>query len=96
MATTTKKPTRKKAPAKKTTHRKATKTGQKVHSFRVTKDYTPFFTFRITRQTVYWLILVAFVIVMQIWVLSVLNQVNTAINDLTIQSSRTPLMTTKK
>ena len=75
MATTTKKPTRKKAPAKKTTHRKATKAGQKVHSFRVTRDYTPFFTFRISHQTFYWLILAAIVVGLAAWVLSISIQV---------------------
>jgi len=57
-------PKLKKTPIKKTT----AKTG--MRSFRVSKDDMPFGTFRVTRQTVYWVILVAFIIFAQLWIIN--------------------------
>ena len=85
MATTkkpaTKKPvskatTAKKAPAKKTVAAKASpkktsskKTDLGYRSFKVSAPVESFTTFKITRQTVYWIILVAFIIFVQLWIL---------------------------
>lgn len=78
---TTKKPVSKtsavkKAPAKKAV---ATKTATKkapvkkavagYRSFKVSAPTESFTTFKITRQTVYWIILVAFIIFVQLWIL---------------------------
>lgn len=68
--------TTKKAPAKKSatarTHKKTpTKKAstQELRSFRLAKDEPPFKTFRISRQTVYWVILVCFIIFAQLWII---------------------------
>jgi hypothetical protein len=42
-----------------------------MKSFRVYKDVKPFTTFTVTRQTVYWAILLAFIIVTQLWILKI-------------------------
>ena len=61
----------KKAAAKtstaKATATKTSKTGYK--SFRVSQSDTPFTSMRITRQTIYWIILVGFIIFVQLWIL---------------------------
>ena len=69
-----KKPAVKRAPAKS---RSATKVKRvstapaPVRSFRPAKPDEPFFTFRITHQTVYWLILAVIVVSLAAWVLSI-------------------------
>lgn len=40
-----------------------------MKSFKVSRDTLPFFDMRITRQTVYWLILMAFIMIMQLSIL---------------------------
>jgi len=40
-----------------------------MRSFRVSRDTLPFFGIRITRQTVYWVILMAFIMIMQLSIL---------------------------
>ena len=75
--------TAKKTPVKKTTSKKTTtpkkpaatkkasaKTTQAVRSFRLSPNEPDFRTFKITRQTVYWVIIVSFIIFMQLWILS--------------------------
>lgn len=42
-----------------------------MRSFKVYRDTPSFTTFRVTRQTVYWTILLVFIIVMQLWILQV-------------------------
>lgn len=83
MPTTTKKPARKtaskapvkRAPAKvahKTTVRRATKTKKpEMRSFRASRQQEPFFTFRISHQTLYWLILAIIVVGLGAWVTSI-------------------------
>ena len=78
-ATSTKKPAVKRAapkrPATKTTVKRATPASASHRSFRVTRESEPFFTFRITHQTVYWLILCGLVLALGAWVLSINNKV---------------------
>lgn len=78
-----KKTTVKKAPVKKATIKKkpaikraAASKNVQLRSFRVSPDVPSFNTFKITRQTVYWIILVSFIIYMQLWILKV--QIETA------------------
>lgn len=40
-----------------------------MRSFHLYKDTLPFTTTRLTRQTVYWLILLTFIVVTQLWIL---------------------------
>ncbi len=74
-ATAVKKTTVKKTPAKKTAAKKPTvkKTNAKqseMRSFRLSREERSFKEFQITRQTVYWIILIAFIIFAQLWILS--------------------------
>ena len=76
MATAKKAPakkstTAKKAPAKKAPAKKATAKKQKTEytSFKLSQEKTPFFTFKITDQTVYWLVLSVVVFLLALWVL---------------------------
>jgi len=69
----TKAPIAKKAPVtvKKTTvTKKSVATAPKMKSFRVATNEPAFTSFKITRQTVYWTLLIAFIIFMQLWILS--------------------------
>lgn len=59
--------TRKSTP--KTTKRKVTKKNAPMQSFQMTKDQPPFKTFKVTKQTVYWSILLLVIIVTQLWIL---------------------------
>ncbi|MFZ2126638.1 MAG: hypothetical protein WAV04_03970 [Candidatus Microsaccharimonas sp.] len=40
-----------------------------MRSFRIEKDTIPFFSTRITKQTAYWVILMVFIIISQLWIL---------------------------
>ena len=79
--TPAKKPATKKPTAKKTTakaavskvapRKKATKKSAAMKSFRVYKNDESFATFRVTRQTFYWAVLLLFIIVSQLWILKI-------------------------
>lgn len=63
----------KKAPAKRSTKKTPSKTLPSQYSikesFRPTKNNPPFFTFKITIQTIYWTILVALIIFLQLMII---------------------------
>ena len=64
--------TTKKAPVMKTVHKKTSAKKaptQEIRSFKLAKDEPPFRSFRISRQTVYWVILVCFIIFAQLWII---------------------------
>lgn len=63
-------PVKKVAPAKKASTKTKAATTPKVRSFRVSPNTPSFGTFKITRQTVYWVIIVSVIIFMQLWILS--------------------------
>jgi len=72
--TTAKTSVNKKAPVKATAKKtpsksKATAKQAELRSFRIAKDTQPFTSFQITRQTIYWIILVSFIIFVQLWIL---------------------------
>lgn len=77
--TVTKKSVATKAPAKKSsvTRKSTAKKTSGVKSFRVSANEPSFRTFKITRQTVYWLVLIAFIIFMQLWILKLQIEVST-------------------
>ena len=81
--TVTAKSVAKKAPAKRATassaRRKATK-APAMRSFRLARDQQAFTEFSITRQTVYWVILVAFIVFAQLWILKLQVEVATLID----------------
>jgi len=70
-----KKTAAKKQPAKKSTVKTA-----EMRSFRVAKDAQSFKNFQITRQTVYWIILIAFIIFAQLWILKLQIEVASIID----------------
>jgi hypothetical protein len=59
----------KKAPVKKTAAKKSTKASSKYKSFKVAANQSSFSTFKVTRQTIYWVILIGFIIFAQLWIL---------------------------
>lgn len=61
-----------KKPVKKLVHtRKASTKAVAMKSFVLCKDVAPFTSVKLTRQTLYWAILVAFIAVTQLWILKV-------------------------
>lgn len=74
-ATSVKKVTTKKPPTKKVATQAAA-----VRSFKITRDTQPFQKFAITRQTIYWIILIAFIIFAQLWILKLQIEVASLID----------------
>ena len=77
-AKTTKKPVVKKAPSRpvaKTSVKRVAKKKNEVKSFAVSRPTEPFFTFRITHQTLYWLVLSLFVLALGLWVININDKV---------------------
>jgi len=71
----------KKTPAKKATVKRTTaKKEPAMRSFRVANDQQAFTDFKITRQTIYWIILIAFIIFAQLWILKLQIDVATLID----------------
>lgn len=65
-----------------TTRSSAKKTSAKhggYKSFRVARDADEFTNFQITRQTIYWIVLIAFIIFAQLWILKLQIEVATLI-----------------
>ena len=65
-----------KKPVKKAVKRSASKRVSKpkvvkLESFKAQKETRPFMTFKVTEQTVYWLIVVLMVFLLGIWVLNI-------------------------
>lgn len=56
--------------------RKPESTPNTRRSFKVTQPQDPFFTFRITHQTIYWLVLAGFVLLLGLWVTDINVRVN--------------------
>lgn len=79
-----------KKPVKKTTTSKSvkratttttrSKKAPEMKSFQVYKDPKPFSRFQVTRQTVYWTILITVVVILQLWVLKVQLDVSQSMN----------------
>ena len=67
--TTVAKTAPKKTVAKKSGKKTASSASADYKSFKLAKNNTPFTTFKVTRQTFYWIILVAFIIFIQLWIL---------------------------
>jgi len=71
-AVTAKKVTTKKPVTKKTAAKKA----EKDRSFKLSTNQPAFTSFAITRQTVYWVILVSIIIFFQLWILNLQLEVS--------------------
>lgn len=64
-----------KTPAKKTTKKSAAAKVPGLKSFKLSPDSAPFLSTRITRQTIYWVILLLFIMAMALWVLNIQIQI---------------------
>jgi hypothetical protein len=65
------KTTARKAPVKRTAAKRTTKkaSAAEMRSFRIYKDSIPFTRAQVTRQTVYWVILMGVIVAMQLWII---------------------------
>ena len=100
-ARATKKAPAKKAPVKKAATAKATHnktvvrrttkaaTSADMRSFRASRPAEPFFTFRITHQTFYWLVLAIIVVGLGVWVLSISIKVQHIYDQIDATNSQT-------
>jgi len=57
------------APKAKTTTRASKAKAPAVQSFRISPSQQPFFTFKITKQTVYWILLLLVIVALQLWII---------------------------
>ncbi|MNH50130.1 hypothetical protein D3C73_17370 [compost metagenome] len=97
-ASSPKKHTAKKQVAKaksKTTSTKNTTT-QPLQSFKPAQSTEPFFTFKITRQTVYWLILSVIVIGLAAWVLQLNARIQSIYDQIEQNSINIEALSTEK
>ena len=86
-------------PVSKTTVRTKKAVAPEMRSFRATRPSEPFFTFRVTHQTFYWLILAVIVVGLAAWVMSISIKVQHIYDqiDATNQSTfTTPMPSTYK
>jgi hypothetical protein len=75
-----------KKPIKKAVRKTASRKKQApMRSFRVYKDPVPFSTFKITRQTAYWSVLLLFVMITQLWILRIQIDLANLTNALLLQ-----------
>ena len=75
--------TTKKHPAKKTTKKPAVV----QRSFVRSSETEPFFTFRATHQTVYWIIICLLVLAIGVWVLHLTLRVNDLYNNVQVRNA---------
>ena len=79
----------KKTPSKRAVSKKSSKNvAQGYNSFKVSSNQTPFTNFRVTRQTVYWVVLIAFIIFAQLWILKLQIDVAQLIDEQTSSLSQ--------
>lgn len=69
----------KRAPQKKTAAKKAPQK-QKVASFKMAESTSKFTSFRLTRQTLYWVIIVALIIFAQLWIIKLQVDISTLLD----------------
>jgi len=70
----------KKAPAKKHSVKKTSAKKPQMQSFRLVREERRFTDFQITRQTVYWVILIGFILFAQLWILKLQVEVATLLD----------------
>ncbi|HZJ34754.1 MAG TPA: hypothetical protein VFD55_01935 [Candidatus Angelobacter sp.] len=54
----------------------------KFKSFKVHKNVKPFVQFRVTEQTVYWSVLLIFILMLALWILSIQLNIDETINNI--------------
>lgn len=42
-----------------------------VRSFQIVKEKTPFMTYQVTQQTIYWAILFVYIMILSLWILNI-------------------------
>jgi hypothetical protein len=66
-----------------TKKRSASKKSVAMKHFRISKEPGPFMSMCVTKQTVYWLILSAYIILLSMWVLKIYIDTQTILNGIT-------------
>lgn len=51
--------------------KKKSKKEPPMKSFRLSREYLPFITFKITKQTFYWSVLLIIILILELWILSI-------------------------
>jgi len=84
------------ATAKTATKKRSTAKSKPAHmdSFKLARDMPPFFTFRITQQSVYWLILSLLVLALGIWVVTLNVKVQSLYDQIEATSTQVETTTT--
>lgn len=77
MATKKKTTTTKKRPATKTSKRSKQ---SEMKSFRISPEEQPFFTFRLTRQTTYWILISIVILGLALWILKLQAEIQDLYN----------------
>ena len=77
--------------AKTATKKRSTAKSKPAHmrSFKRSPDQPPFFTYQITQQTVYWLIISLLVLALGIWVITLSVKVQTLYDQVQVQAAST-------
>lgn len=91
MTTSKKAPSTKKQPTKKSSTSQGSPT---MHSFVRYKDTSPFKSFQLTSQTVYWLILCALILALGLWVISLNVRVQQIYDQAQYTAASTPYLST--
>lgn len=74
--------TKKRSTSKKSTRSRAK--SSEMPSFKIVKDTIPFSSTKFTKQTFYWIIVLAFIVVLQLWIIKLQTDVGNLTNALTI------------
>lgn len=82
------KTTKAKSSTKQTTRKSTPRTTKpkqisKVNSFKLERESIPFNSFKITEQTVYWIVLFAYILALSLWVLTIQINIMNIINAIT-------------
>jgi len=56
----------------------------KFKSFKVHKDVKPFVQFQVTQQTVYWSVLLIFILMLALWILGLQLNIDETINSISV------------
>lgn len=77
------------------TKKKATKKSPMHHSLKRSEETEPFFTFKFTQQTVYWLILSALILALGVWAMYLTVKVQNIYDEIDSASLRDSLIESK-
>lgn len=91
---TKKAPTKKAAPSKPATKTRVVKqrAAASAKSFAIVKEEKPFLTFRVTKETLYWVILGAVIIMFTVWIMKLQSDIQEIYDQIDTASSETLLL----